>query len=371
MGGAEALGHERLDLLAHELVPVIPEQLLRLSVDEHDRSLVVHDHHRVRRRLHELAELLLGTPLVRHVLCGAEHPHGVAAVIRLDLAAAVNDAGGAVVPDDAMLEAEGRVLDERPAKRSVDRVAILRVNVAQEALVVGGEPSRPEPVEPVQLSGPGDLVRGNVPLPASDVSDALRFAEQLHQPLTSLPQDRDQNAGHGQRAGGHHPVEGRVRRVALGQERGAEAGDRDHERGDGAPEIEEEEGGQDGPEVVAGVGAGRIGAPRVDDHRDDDRPQPRKQVEGPDRDALEADQHHRRDRGRDDCRAHDPGNETIGVMWQEQGQHRKRRPHAEEVGERLGHDDGARDRQEAAHAPTEPSKRQGHQRALTAPGSLF
>ncbi len=294
---AEALRHEGLDLSTDQLLPGVPEQLLRLRVDEHDPSLLVHDHHRVRRRLDELAELLLGTPLIGHVLCRAEDPQGVAAVIRFDLAAAVNDAGGAVVPDDAMLEAEGRVVDEGLAKRQVDRVAVLRVHVAQEALVVGGEPSRLEPVEPVELSGPGDLVRGNVPLPASYVSDALRLAEQLDQPLTALPQERDQNPGHGQRAGGHDPAEGGVRRVSLGQERGAVADHRDHERRNGAPEIEEEEGGQNGPEVVPAVGGGRIGAPRVHDHCDDGRPQTRKQVEGPDRDALEADQHHRRDRG--------------------------------------------------------------------------
>jgi hypothetical protein len=47
VGGAEALGHERLDALSHELPGRVPEELLRLRVDQDNLSLSIGDDHRI------------------------------------------------------------------------------------------------------------------------------------------------------------------------------------------------------------------------------------------------------------------------------------------------------------------------------------
>ena len=178
MGLAEALRHERVHVPADDLVAGAAEEPLRLSVDELDRSLVVRDHHRVRCGLDQLAELLLGPPLLGDVLHGAEDPQRLAAVVGRDLAAAVQDADDAVGPDDAVLEGERRVIFERPVQRAVDRVPVLRVDVAQQSLVARGKSTGGQAVDAIQLIGPGDLVGRDVPLPAADVRDVLRFSEQ-------------------------------------------------------------------------------------------------------------------------------------------------------------------------------------------------
>src|SRR5438552_2145856 len=68
---AEPLGHKQLDPLPDELVAAIAEQLLGLSIDQHDPAVPVHDHHGVRSRLQKASEFVLGLLPVGDVADGA------------------------------------------------------------------------------------------------------------------------------------------------------------------------------------------------------------------------------------------------------------------------------------------------------------
>ena len=59
---AQPLGDQLGDVLADELLAAIAEHALGLRVDELDVTMAVDDHHGVRRRLEQPAELLLGAP---------------------------------------------------------------------------------------------------------------------------------------------------------------------------------------------------------------------------------------------------------------------------------------------------------------------
>ena len=55
----EALRNDVRHLLAEELIATVSELLLRLQVEEHDLSALVHHHHRIRCRLQQPAVLAL------------------------------------------------------------------------------------------------------------------------------------------------------------------------------------------------------------------------------------------------------------------------------------------------------------------------
>jgi hypothetical protein len=73
----KALGDEQLDPLPDQLLAAVAEQLLGLRVDQQDTAVAVDDHHRVRRRLEQTAELLLGAAALADVADRARHPHAV------------------------------------------------------------------------------------------------------------------------------------------------------------------------------------------------------------------------------------------------------------------------------------------------------
>src|SRR6266481_1404848 len=56
----ESLGYQDLDPFTQELVPRVPEERLRLRVDELDAALAIHDDHRIRCGFQQIAELALG-----------------------------------------------------------------------------------------------------------------------------------------------------------------------------------------------------------------------------------------------------------------------------------------------------------------------
>ncbi len=59
---AQVRRHEDVDLAADQLFPAVAEDRLDLCVDEHDLRVLVHDHHRVRRRLEQFLEALVRAP---------------------------------------------------------------------------------------------------------------------------------------------------------------------------------------------------------------------------------------------------------------------------------------------------------------------
>src|SRR5262245_4929949 len=65
------LGHEQLDALSQELGAGIAKTLLSPGIGENDHSLLVHDDRRIRRRLEQAPELLLGAAQLGNV------PHGL------------------------------------------------------------------------------------------------------------------------------------------------------------------------------------------------------------------------------------------------------------------------------------------------------
>ena len=60
---AESLGHQDFDRLPEEIFASVAEQLLRLTVDEHDAPVVADDDHRIRSCLHKRAHPCAGRPL--------------------------------------------------------------------------------------------------------------------------------------------------------------------------------------------------------------------------------------------------------------------------------------------------------------------
>jgi len=70
---AEAIRDEQLDRLAQKLVARVSEQALGLGVHEHDLAAGVCDDHRVRRRLEQPPEAILGATAVGDVAHGADH----------------------------------------------------------------------------------------------------------------------------------------------------------------------------------------------------------------------------------------------------------------------------------------------------------
>jgi hypothetical protein len=57
---AKARRHQHLDRIAEQLGPCVSEELLGLRIDQRDATVHAHNHHRVRRRLEQRAEPVVG-----------------------------------------------------------------------------------------------------------------------------------------------------------------------------------------------------------------------------------------------------------------------------------------------------------------------
>ncbi len=76
-----ALGDELLDAVADQLFASVAEQLLGLRVDQHDRAVLTHDHHRIGGGLEQATELLLRVLPIRDVADRAGYQR---ALVRLE-----------------------------------------------------------------------------------------------------------------------------------------------------------------------------------------------------------------------------------------------------------------------------------------------
>ncbi len=59
VGAPKSFRHQNLNLLPQEVVPLVPKQLLDLSIDQHDLALLIRDDHCIRSGFQKPAEFLL------------------------------------------------------------------------------------------------------------------------------------------------------------------------------------------------------------------------------------------------------------------------------------------------------------------------
>src|SRR5437879_11108741 len=71
MVGAKPFRYQDVDLLSHQLLGLPAKQAYRLGIDQHHLAAAIDDDHRVRRRLQQILEFLLGLPAVADVANGA------------------------------------------------------------------------------------------------------------------------------------------------------------------------------------------------------------------------------------------------------------------------------------------------------------
>src|SRR5258708_6965391 len=69
------------------------------------------------------------------------------------------------------------IVDIRLIYSSTNQLTVIGVNSLQKTFIRGGKPVRFESIDLVELIRPGNGIRLNVPLPASDMSDMLSFIE--------------------------------------------------------------------------------------------------------------------------------------------------------------------------------------------------
>src|ERR1035437_5837464 len=129
----QARRHQTLDQLSQKLLPCVAEETLGLGVDEQDLPIPVHDDHRVRGRLQQTPELLLGTLAFGHVAGHAEDCRRPAGIV---------EPGGHVILDP----------DVRP-----------RLPVTEPVLPSAAYPALEDP--PRRLLDGGEVIRMDRPQP--------------------------------------------------------------------------------------------------------------------------------------------------------------------------------------------------------------
>jgi hypothetical protein len=153
----------------------------RAGVAQHGLQLVerVRPDHARRRRGHgphavgHDPGLQLGLLQRGDVVAGADEADRPAELVGLRLAHAAQDAHLAAGPDDALLKDEAAALPAGLLDRGADCGTIVGVDALEVALEADVELARLEPEDAVQLVGPGDGIRVELPLPASEVGELL------------------------------------------------------------------------------------------------------------------------------------------------------------------------------------------------------
>src|SRR3989442_469279 len=104
-------------------------------------SMVSHAARQAADRLHllRLAELPLQVTALGHVEHGADHPHGPARVVALDVRPLLDDALLAARPDDAVLDDVRHAVADGPADRLADARHVVGVDGPEEGFVRGGK----------------------------------------------------------------------------------------------------------------------------------------------------------------------------------------------------------------------------------------
>ena len=177
------------------------EHLRDRAVQAQPAALEVDEGHADRRVVEGAAEELLGgaqrvldPPALGDVLRGAAHERGAAVVVEHHLAARMDHAHLVVGAHDAVVEAPAAALGHRRLDHPRDASAVVRVDLVEVAAVGAGEAVGPHAVDAVQLVGPHDAVRGDLPLPAPEPRDLLRLGQLGlvgHQPLLHLVAARE------------------------------------------------------------------------------------------------------------------------------------------------------------------------------------
>ena len=96
-----------------------------------------------------------------------------------DLGGLVDDAHGAVRPDDPVLGVDRRLGCQLRGRRRRGQVPIVRVDEAQEGVQRSGERPGLDAHDPAGLVGPPQVAGRDVPLPAADVGDPLGLFEMV------------------------------------------------------------------------------------------------------------------------------------------------------------------------------------------------
>jgi hypothetical protein len=176
--GAETRREQDLDRLPDQFLASPAEQPLGLEVRQHDAAGLVADDHGIGGGLQQIPELFLGPLAVGDVLGGADdadrHP------VVTDLDPAPDGQPTDLAPwrvQHPHLEGEGSALLEATAGLPLRQSHILGTDVGQQLLVAGHRPARLEPVEPDELRRRRQSLATQIPLPAPDPGDALRFGE--------------------------------------------------------------------------------------------------------------------------------------------------------------------------------------------------
>ena len=154
------------------------------AIQAQPATLEVDERHADRRVVERAAEELLGRAQrvldaagLGDVLAGAVHRDGRAAGVDGDLAARVHEAHVAVRAQDAVVDAPGGAVGDGRLDRPRDPGAVVGMDALQMPrpalrLVLGAQP-----VDPVELVGPGHPVGVDDPLPAPEPRDLLRLGE--------------------------------------------------------------------------------------------------------------------------------------------------------------------------------------------------
>ena len=179
------LGQEDAEMAADDLVGLVTLDALGAVVPAAHAPVGVEHVDRVIARAPEqqavvllgFAQGLLGLLALGDVDADAEHAHGTAIAAADHLARAVQMAHAAVGPDDALLVAEGFARLQRLADARTHLRAVVGVNEVHELVERAAEALGRHAVDLVQLVGPGDAVARDIPRPAAEIAEPLRFHE--------------------------------------------------------------------------------------------------------------------------------------------------------------------------------------------------
>src|SRR5262249_8446369 len=200
MLAAKAFRNEDVDVFPEQFVALIAEDFFRLRIHQHDRAVAFYDDDGVGGGFQKSFEFLIGFTALGDVLGGPNNPDDFAGVIEHGSTKRMQESGFAIRQNNAHFYPGGFLAGGQFPQPLARRFAILLLNGRHETLITGQEFVRPESKQPILFLRPKDLPRGDVPFPASDMSDALCFAQARFAELESIlglfaPCNVSQNSG--------------------------------------------------------------------------------------------------------------------------------------------------------------------------------
>ena len=185
-GGALFLGQENIEVPADNLAgavaldaagALVPTADAAIGV-EHIDGVVAHALEQKSIILFAVAQRHLGLAPRGDVETDAEHADRRAVLVAHHFADALQMTHAAVGPHDALFMAEvGAAAFQRRADAFLHALAVVRMQEADEVLDLARRRLPCDAIDVHQLVRPGDLVVADVPRPAAEIGEALRFGE--------------------------------------------------------------------------------------------------------------------------------------------------------------------------------------------------